>query len=61
MKVLILAGGHGSRLWPISTTETPKQFQNLSMTKHYSNSLTSDMTFWKLRIFLSQQTQSIKI
>jgi len=27
MKVLILAGGHGSRLWPISTTETPKQFQ----------------------------------
>ena len=27
MKVLILAGGHGSRLWPVSTTQTPKQFQ----------------------------------
>ena len=27
MKVLILAGGHGSRLWPMSTREKPKQFQ----------------------------------
>jgi mannose-1-phosphate guanylyltransferase len=28
MKFLILAGGVGSRLWPLSTKEKPKQFQN---------------------------------
>ena len=27
--VLILAGGKGSRLWPISTENKPKQFLNL--------------------------------
>jgi len=26
---LILAGGRGKRLWPISTEESPKQFLNL--------------------------------
>lgn len=29
MKVLILAGGRGSRLWPVSTKYKPKQFQKL--------------------------------
>jgi mannose-1-phosphate guanylyltransferase len=29
MKFLVLAGGKGSRLWPISTTYKPKQFQKL--------------------------------
>ena len=29
MKVLVLAGGRGSRLWPISTKYKPKQFQKL--------------------------------
>src|SRR6056300_1802383 len=28
MKFLILAGGHGKRLWPLSTSKTPKQFQS---------------------------------
>jgi mannose-1-phosphate guanylyltransferase/mannose-6-phosphate isomerase len=28
MKFLILAGGTGSRLWPLSTKEKPKQFQS---------------------------------
>ena len=27
--LLILAGGKGNRLWPISTTKMPKQFVNL--------------------------------
>lgn len=29
MKVVILAGGAGTRLWPMSTEEKPKQFQKL--------------------------------
>ena len=29
MKIVILAGGEGTRLWPVSTFEKPKQFMNL--------------------------------
>lgn len=29
MKIVILAGGAGTRLWPMSTDEKPKQFQKL--------------------------------
>lgn len=33
MKAVILAGGGGSRLWPLSTPEKPKQFQRLISSK----------------------------
>jgi len=29
MKALILAGGSGERFWPLSTSNTPKQFLKL--------------------------------
>ncbi|MDD5738600.1 MAG: glycosyltransferase [Candidatus Pacebacteria bacterium] len=33
LKVLILAGGRGARLWPLSRTGRPKQFQRLTSAK----------------------------
>lgn len=30
MKVIVLAGGSGSRLWPLSRTNYPKQFLKLN-------------------------------
>ena len=40
MKFLILAGGHGSRLWPMSTSQKPKQFQ-----KFINNKTLLQLTF----------------
>lgn len=33
MKVILLAGGVGSRLWPLSTAKTPKQFAKIQTDK----------------------------
>lgn len=33
MKIVILAGGKGTRLWPVSTKTKPKQFQSLTSSK----------------------------
>lgn len=33
MKVILLAGGVGSRLWPLSTSKTPKQFAKIQTDK----------------------------
>lgn len=32
---LIMAGGKGTRFWPLSTEEKPKQFLNLIGKRHY--------------------------
>lgn len=40
---LILAGGKGSRLWPISTTNKPKQYLNL-----YSNNIMINETIKRI-------------
>ncbi|MDR0287238.1 MAG: mannose-1-phosphate guanylyltransferase/mannose-6-phosphate isomerase [Clostridiales bacterium] len=34
MKVLILAGGSGTRLWPLSLNKTPKPFLKLNLVEH---------------------------
>ncbi|MDO8524127.1 MAG: sugar phosphate nucleotidyltransferase [bacterium] len=59
LKVLILAGGRGTRLWPLSRTDKPKQFQKLTSSKTMLQE-----TVWRLApdvawsdIFVSTNTQ----
>lgn len=47
MKVLILAGGSGSRLWPLSTEKCPKQFLKLM---NSDISLLQDVFLWASKI-----------
>lgn len=34
MKIVIMAGGSGTRLWPLSTSKKPKQFHQLVSEQH---------------------------
>ncbi len=47
MKAVILAGGGGSRLWPLSTTSLPKQFQKLVSKKTMLEETVSRLDFLK--------------
>ena len=43
---IILSGGSGTRLWPLSRSNMPKQFIKLLMTVHSTNwSIRSKQTF----------------
>jgi len=44
MKVIIFAGGMGKRLWPISTPESPKQFQKI-----FNNQTSLEHAYYPLR------------
>ncbi|MEK7103903.1 MAG: glycosyltransferase [Patescibacteria group bacterium] len=59
LKVLILAGGRGMRLWPLSRNDKPKQFQKLTSAKTMLQE-----TVWRLvpdiswgDVFISTNTQ----
>lgn len=47
MKAVILAGGGGTRLWPLSTHEKPKQFQPLVSTKTMLEETVARLDFLK--------------
>jgi len=47
MKAVILAGGAGSRLWPLSTKSQPKQFQKLISNKTMLQETISRLNFLK--------------
>ena len=38
IKAVIMAGGSGSRLWPLSRATHPKQFLALNGERHYASS-----------------------
>ena len=37
LKVLIMAGGKGTRFWPVSTESKPKQYTKIMLTLNYHN------------------------
>lgn len=47
MKALILAGGGGTRLWPLSTPKTPKQFHKLVSNKTMIEETVTRLNFLK--------------
>ena len=53
---LILAGGNGSRLWPISTTNKPKQYLSL-----YSNNIMINETIKRIENLFEYDRWNSKI
>ncbi len=54
MKIIILAGGRGSRLWPISRKESPKQFLRLENKSFFKQTIERSLLIEKAEnIFIS--------
>lgn len=61
MKIVILAGGAGTRLWPMSTEEKPKQFQKLISEKTMLQETLERVSFTKPEdIYISTNSQYVK-
>ena len=58
MKIVIMAGGSGTRLWPVSTKNRPKQFQKLlGETTMLQESVTRLLDVFDIKdIFISTNT-----
>ena len=61
MKAVILAGGHGTRLYPLSTIEKPKQFLNLIGDKTLYQQTVDRLSFLKPEdIFVATNAEYVK-
>lgn len=62
MKAVILCGGTGTRLWPLSRLEKPKQFQKLASDRTLFQEAVERLNFLeKEDIYISTNSEFVKI